>query len=63
MGTGIITQTVAEKPVKRAIKDSVFSDFFGMKEHLFELYKTLHPEDNEARMDDLEDITIQNVLV
>lgn len=47
---------------KRTIKDSVFSDLFGNKKYLLQLYQTLHPEDTEATEDDLTDVTIQNVL-
>ena len=48
---------------KRTIKDCVFSDFFGRRENLIRLYRTLHPEDTEVCEEDLEDITIYNVLV
>ena len=47
---------------KRTIKDSVFSDLFGNKKYLLQLYQTLHPEDTAATEDDLTDVTIQNVL-
>ena len=47
---------------KRTIKDSVFSDLFGDKRYLLQLYQALHPEDTEATEDDLTDVTIQNVL-
>jgi hypothetical protein len=49
--------------VKRTIKDSVFTDFFGIPENLLKLYRVLHPEDTEVKLEDLKDITIQNVLV
>lgn len=47
---------------KRTIRDSVFSDLFGDKKYLLQLYQVLHPEDTEATEDDLMDVTIQNVL-
>ncbi len=47
---------------KRAIKDSVFSDLFGDKKYLLQLYQVLHPEDTQTTEDDLTDVTIQNVL-
>ena len=47
---------------KRTIRDSVFSDLFGDKRYLLQLYQTLHPEDTQATEDDLTDVTIQNVL-
>jgi hypothetical protein len=52
-----------EEIVKRTIKDSVFTDFFGIPENLLKLYRVLHPEDTEVELTDLKDITIQNVLV
>ena len=48
---------------KRTIKDCVFTDFFGRKENLIRLYRTLHPEDIAVSEEDLEEITIYNVLV
>ena len=49
--------------VKRNIKDCVFTDLFGNKKYLRELYLALHPEDIDVTEDDLTDITIENVLV
>ena len=49
--------------VKRNIKDCVFTDLFGNKKYLRELYLALHPEDTDVTEDDLTDITIENVLV
>ena len=48
--------------VKRTVKDSVFTDLFQDKKYLLQLYKALHPEDNEVTEDKLTDITIKNVL-
>ena len=48
--------------VKRNIKDCVFTDLFGNKKYLRELYLALHPEDIDVTEDDLTDITIENVL-
>ena len=47
---------------KRTIRDSVFSNLFGDKRYLLQLYQALHPEDTGATEDDLTDVTIQNVL-
>ena len=58
-----VKQKKEEKNTKRTIKDSVFSDFFGMPEYLLKLYQTLHLEDQSAGVEDLQDVTIQNVLV
>ena len=51
-----------EKIMKRTIKDSVFTDLFQDKKYLLQLYKALHPEDTDVTEDDLNDITIKNVL-
>ena len=48
--------------MKRTIKDSVFTNLFQEKKYLLQLYKALHPEDNEITEDKLTDITIRNVL-
>lgn len=48
---------------KRKIKDSVFTDLFNDRKYLFQLYKALHPEDNNAKEDDIEDVTLKHVLV
>lgn len=52
-----------QKMPKRKIKDSVFTDLFQNKKYLLQLYKTLHPEDQEATEQQLEDITIKHVMV
>ncbi len=52
-----------QKKAKHKVKDCVFSDFFGMPENLLKLYRTLHPEDTDVTVEDLKDVTIQNVLV
>jgi hypothetical protein len=53
-----------EQPVKakRTTKNSVFLNLFGDKKYLLELYKTLHPEDTDATEDDLDIVTIENIL-
>ena len=57
-------QTIrAPEGMKRTIKASVFSDLFGDKKYLLQLYRTLHPEDATATETDLTDITIENVMV
>lgn len=50
------------KVMKRTIKDSVFTNLFQDKKYLLQLYKALHPEDNDITEDKLTDITIKNVL-
>lgn len=55
------TQT-QEIMAKRTAKNSVFLDLFQNKRYLLELYKTLHPEDNDATEDSLTNVTIENIL-
>ena len=52
-----------EGVAKHTVKDSVFTSLFKEKKYLIELYKAIHPEDREATEDDLQDVTISNVLV
>jgi hypothetical protein len=53
-----------EQPVKakRTTKNSVFLNLFGDKKYLLQLYQTLHPEDADATEDDLDIVTIENIL-
>lgn len=50
--------------VKRDYQDSVFTKMFGGedKKYLLQLYKALHPDDERTDEDDLELVTIENVL-
>ncbi|SDB22493.1 hypothetical protein SAMN02910298_01087 [Pseudobutyrivibrio sp. YE44] len=50
--------------VKRNVKDSLFTHMFGddSKEYLLQLYQALHPEDSKAAVEDLDLISIENVL-
>ena len=52
-----------ETLVKRNIKDSVFRNLFSDKQYLFQLYQSLHPEDRQTTVEDLELVTLENVLV
>ena len=47
----------------RGAKDSVFADLFSDPEYLLELYRSLFPEDTSSTKDDLEILTLENVLV
>ena len=66
-------KTVQEEPKEKTVekkeafakytaKDSVFTTLFRDKKYLIQLYRALHPEDTETTEDELEDITIRNVL-
>ena len=50
--------------VKKNVKDSLFTHMFGdeSKEYLLQLYQALHPEDKETDVDNLNLISIENVL-
>ena len=50
--------------VKRDYQNSVFTIMFGGKDkkYLLELYQALHPDDTTTGVDDLELVTIENVL-
>ncbi len=48
---------------KRTVKDSVFRDLFGEPEYLLQLYKALHPEDQEVTKEELEIVTMKNILL
>jgi len=50
------------KLINRKAKDTVFEDFFSRTENLFALYKALYPEDKEAKEEDLELVSIRNIL-
>lgn len=47
---------------KWTVKDSVFTNFFGNSKYLFQLYQALHPEDTDAKENDLKTITLQNIF-
>jgi hypothetical protein len=59
-----VPDATKQKPVKakRTAKNSVFLDLFQDKKYLLELYQTLHPEDVDATEDDLDIVTIENIL-
>lgn len=45
-------QGYVQKP-KRTAKDTVFTSLFKEKEYLLQLYQALHPEDIDAKEEDL----------
>ena len=52
----------ADRTLKRTVKDSVFTDLFGQKRYLIQLYRSLHPEDAQTAEDDITIVTLQNVI-
>ena len=53
----------SEDKINRNIKDSVFCDLFGKPEYLLQLYRALHPEDEETSEDDLTIVTLSRVII
>ena len=51
-----------DHPIKRTIADSVFTNLFGTKKYVLQLYKALHPEDTDIVEDDFSIVTIENIL-
>ena len=48
--------------MKRTIKDSLFSYIFKDPAYMRKLYLSLHPEDTDVREEDLELVTLANIL-
>lgn len=48
--------------LKFTVKDSVFTYLFRQPKYTLELYRTLHPEDQEATQDDCKILTLENIL-
>ena len=59
-------KTAADKTnaptMKRTVKDSVFTDLFGIPKYLIRLYRALHPEDKTTSEKDIINVTIKNIL-
>ncbi|MBR0401014.1 MAG: hypothetical protein IJH73_00685, partial [Lachnospiraceae bacterium] len=47
---------------KRNIQDSVFTNLFAEPENQLRVYQALHPEDTEATVDDITDVTLKAVM-
>lgn len=43
-------------------KDTVFRDVFSNPRYTLQLYKVFHPEDTETTIDDIKNVTINNIL-
>lgn len=54
---------MAEGMPKRKIKDSVFTNLFQDKKYLFQLYRSLHPEDCDVTEDEIADVALKHVLI
>ena len=49
--------------VKKNIYDSVFTHLFRQPEYTLQLYQALHPEDTEMTEDQLQIVTLENLLL
>ena len=54
---------MTEETTKRNSKDSVFVDLFSDESYVFRLYKDLHPEDKDAKIEDIEIRTLESTFV
>ena len=56
---------ISTKPyvkVNRTMKDSIFCDYFSVREHVLELHRELYPADVTVTASDINILTIRNVL-
>lgn len=49
--------------MKHNVKDSVFTTLFKIPEYSLDMYRSLHPEDTDVTEEDINIITIENILV
>ena len=68
--TEIFTKPLAERMAeqeqikgKRNGKDSVFTHLFSEAKYRFQLFKTLHPELSDIKMEDIIPLTLTNVII
>ena len=47
---------------KATVKDSIFRDLFSDKKYDLQIYQALHPDDKGATEDDIDHVTIDNVI-
>ena len=50
------------KSIKRAVKDSIFTDMFNRPKYTLDLYKSLHPEDSDVSVHDIKNLTLKTIL-
>lgn len=53
---------MSDVKVKRTVKDSVFTNLFSDPRYVLQLYRSLHPEDPGVKEEDLETITLENII-
>lgn len=62
--TGYAPRNAEEKrEAKYTAKDSVFTDLFSHPKYLFQLYRALHPEDQETTEKSIRIVTMKNILL
>ena len=61
--TGGKKSDASTRVIKRAIRDSVFSDLFSFPKYQLQLYQALHPEDTTTAIADIKLCTVKNALV
>lgn len=61
--TEIPNQKNPEEVAKRTAKDSVFTDLFQDPKYLLQLYRALHPEDQDVTEKSISNVTIKNILL
>lgn len=57
------TKTTNPPKAKHKIYDSVFTNLFRIPEYTLQLYQALHPEDTETTVEQLEIVTLENILL
>ena len=50
------------RSIKRAVKDSIFTDMFNRPKYTLDLYKSLHPEDSDVSVHDIKTLTLKTIL-
>lgn len=54
---------MSKEQANNTLKASVFEDLFSEPDRRLELYKVLHPEDVEITVDDVQEITLKQILL
>lgn len=63
-GDKMAVYTNTDKPTPKVkIRDSVFTDLFKNPEYTLQLYKALHSEDTDVTVDDIDIVTVENILL
>lgn len=52
-----------QQAAKAKIYDSVFTDLFSDPKNQLKAYQALHPEDTQATVDDIQDVTLKAIML